>query len=202
MSESRTALFVPVIISIVLFIHNISIRNVIKFSLLFSLTAFIVIYTVDLDSISSDRKFRIVENLTTLTSDGISFESLANTDTRGALIVEGAEKISKNVIFGHGVVHPELFKVIEPDIKMANFHNIIIDILVTYGLVGLLMFGLFFVIFYTEKRPSQTKGLAYYNATFLLFFLTAILQPYIFNVHALSLFMLVISLLKLKSNRI
>jgi len=202
MSESRTAVLIPVIISIVLFIHSISMRNIIKFSLLFSLTAFIVIYTADMDSISNDRKFGIVENLTTLTSSGISFESLSNIDTRGTLILEGAEKISKNVIFGHGVVHPELFGIIEPDIKMANFHNIIIDILVTYGAVGLLVFSLFFVIFYTEKRPSKTKDIAYYNAIFLLFFLTAILQPYIFNVQALSLFMLVISLLKLKSNRI
>ncbi len=202
MSESRTAILIPVIISIVLFIHSISIRNIIKFSLLFSLTASIVIYTVDMDSISNDRKFRIVENLTTLTSDGISFESFASIDTRGALIVEGAEKISKNVFFGHGVVLPELFKIIEPDIKIADYHNIIIDILVTYGVVGLLMFGLFFVIFYTEKGPSKTKGVAYYNAIFLLFFLTAMLQPYMFNVQALSLFMLVISLLKLKPNSV
>jgi hypothetical protein len=179
-AESRTLIILPLLhVFIYLLVHR---RIRIGYVLVF--TFFIGMFTFYLSTTEGDsRVFRALDNIETISQiKGLS--ELEIVDPRGALVIEGIKKYHQKPLFGHGVIKPDFFKLREPDSSMPTYHNSLIDLLVTYGLVGLIIFIL--AIYFVYKKIIFSYGKEFVVLFFLVLGLSLI-QPYIFNLQVMTL---------------
>lgn len=101
-----------------------------------------------------------------------SFES----DARGLLTIEGYQLFMQRPWFGLGAIKPEFFDFIV-DQKVVSFHNSYIDMMVQFGVVGLLVVA---TAYYSAFRFLEVNwkeaGLFFFPVVFLAF-----VQPYFFS---------------------
>ena len=122
--------------------------------------------------------------------DGLLF-SLSLIDVRGDLFAEAIELIWKSPVFGNGSVPPSIYDV--EIYGVQAFHNTILDLTVTYGFVGLSIYVLIFSIA-MSKIFKENKY--YFFLMIFLFLFVGFFQPIVFNIQAMTIFFLSISLLE------
>ncbi|MBY7800192.1 O-antigen ligase family protein [Vibrio fluvialis] len=176
--ESRSIFIIPLILIVVQILYNKGYR----FKALIIMPIFVFLFysfaQYNLESRVS-RVFNDVESLLFIND----IESLSKIDTRGVLILEGVEKIKEKPIFGHGVIKPDFFKVYEPDAAMATYHNVLIDLLVTYGFAGTMV--IFIAIFLCCNYVRIRYDSSGFNLL-LVCLISSLFQPYFFNVQVVS----------------
>ncbi|CAH1535391.1 membrane hypothetical protein [Vibrio owensii] len=188
MSDSRTLLILP----IVFVINYLLIKRRLQVSHFIGIFIFLVPLIMFTLSQPESRAYRVIDNIVSL-SESNELSDLEKVDSRGYLIVEGVNKISEKPLLGNGVINPDFFKIYDPSVTMATYHNSVIDILVTYGFIGALVF--FYMIFMVIKHIRK-----YYDDTFAIVLVSclslSVIQPYIFNMQVMSLIFSMSLLLK------
>lgn len=117
---------------------------------------------------------------------------LASVDVRGSLYMDAVNLISQSPIFGNGSVQPTAFPI---DIYgLQEFHNGVLDTLVTFGFVGL---ACRIALIYAGLRQLPWRN---YMVWFAVAFLaaTSMVQPILFNLQTMMVFVLVLYLVSLR----
>jgi len=192
-TESRTVIMV---ILLMLYTYIISMIKKHKSSIII-ISAFIITFSlISFNSINleNNRTFNFISQVLSLYNDTdineLEIENLYSIDIRGRLLSEGIGKVTEKPLLGHGVIYPDTLKELKSDESgMSSFHNIILDVLVTYGVLGFVMIFIWFIFLSLHLQNNNFK----HNLHIVLiwiFLLLSILQPYFFNSQIITLFYL------------
>jgi O-antigen ligase len=183
MTDSRTGLFLSIFLFGWLFSRSMSI-NVIKVYL-FSLIILAYLFGGYLD-IARDSYLRYVSVVDFLLAGDIGFDSLASLDVRGDVFAEGLNVWHQNPFFGVGAYPSIVLQDLFGGGATHEFHNLFIDILVQYGLVGFILVFLNYLLIlgkiYPRLSPFARRDVLFLLVFYLLF---AMFQPLVFNYQAL-----------------
>lgn len=177
--DSRTIFVIPTVyILLRLFVYKGNRFKSLIFSLFLSFSFFCFV------SLNPEARISEVVSDSTQLLYAQDLTDLEKIDSRGFLLVEGIGKFKDEIWFGHGVIKPDFFKIYEPDIKMATYHNVIIDLLVTYGLTGSII--VFLIIYLNLKYIFVNFDLEFF-VIILTCLVSSIIQPYFFNIQVISM---------------
>lgn len=112
---------------------------------------------------------------------------LSAIDIRGILYAEAVDLVASSPIFGHGAVQPSLFSITLYGLQ--EFHNGILDMLVTFGVAGLACYCLMIV---SAISSVKSRGSIFWFILFV-FFVSSMLQPIIFNLQLVIVLALALS---------
>lgn len=123
--------------------------------------------------------------------DDVGFlKALSLIDARGELYTEAIELIWKSPIVGNGSIAPTKYN--EAQYGIQAFHNTFLDLMVTFGLIGLTLYAVTFLLSLNELFRNKIAYILMITAFLFLGFF----QPIVFNIQAMLVFFLSISLLE------
>lgn len=191
MTDSRTGFFLSFFLLGWLLSKGMSIKVIGVYLLGLAFCAYLLGWYLEVDRGDFSRYMGVVDYLL---AGEIGLDSLAVLDVRGEVFAEGLDVWRQNPFFGVGAHPSAVLQNIFGNGATHEFHNIFIDILVQYGLFGLVLVVLNFLVILgrinSQLPPSAMRDIRFLFGFYLLF---AMFQPLVFNYQALIILFISVS---------
>lgn len=181
-TDSRTGVLFSIIILLWFLVRILNIKKILL--ILMALGLITSVLTGRIDNLGEEYA-RYTDAAKYIASGEFNFDTLSLVDIRGALYQEGIGVWERNKYFGTGAYSSEILQEMLGDKGMHEFHNIIIDLLVQYGVAGLILVAINYILIFASAI-NHAPGIAKKDIVFLFafYFGYGMFQPLVFNYQA------------------
>ncbi len=196
-TESKSA-FIIIFLILPLFIFRkktSTLKTIIKLTIYIPIIIFIIVtFISEIKEMGIyNRSKQIIDLLSFLSPNTIN--EFYEADLRGQIYNEGFSLWAKNPLFGNGAIPSKVLSRLN-GFPVYNFHSSLIDTLVQYGILGLVsIIGMFFFLIHSIRKKIKSLFILYY---ILIFIMSSLVQPYLFNIKVVSIFFFTLPILVLQ----
>mgnify|MGYP000712016630 CR=1 FL=1 len=126
--------------------------------------------------------------------EDLNFEAFNHVDIRARLYSEASVLFGERPWIGHGALNPKVFDELTMDGDVNSFHSSLADVLVSYGIFGLLAIMVFLYSVYLKVSRNLIERKYLLKMSFYSFIVVSLIQPYFLNIQVYMLMFIIFAL--------